>query len=178
MILLHVCCADCLLKFALSLDSGPIDLFYYNPNIHPRSEYLARLKAVKRVIAERGLQFKLIVPSYQPTHYFESIKQLKQPAKEKQERCPSCWQLRLGRTFRYAQENDYQAVSTTLLSSHYQGRELIKDLGLRMGKQAGIEFILPSKVCFDLSTKGFYKQNYCGCVYSLKSRLEEKYLKG
>lgn len=50
-LLLHACCADCALKFAHSLDlkMSKFAVLYYNPNIHPKAEYLERLKALKLV---------------------------------------------------------------------------------------------------------------------------------
>ena len=56
-LIIHTCCADCLLNALLYLKSrGVIDKeteitsLFYNPNIHPRSEYLERLKIEKEYI--------------------------------------------------------------------------------------------------------------------------------
>jgi len=37
------------------------------------------------------------------------------------------------------------------------------------------KFYRPNNICCDVKTRGFYKQNYCGCVYSLLERMKEKY---
>ena len=57
-LIIHTCCADCLLNafFYIKKSRGVIDkrneiTLFYNPNIHPRSEYLERLNAVKKNIS-------------------------------------------------------------------------------------------------------------------------------
>ena len=67
-ILLHVCCADCVLRFIDGIKNKKIDIFFYNPNIHPRAEYLARLEAIKKVINLK--EIKLLVPDWSPKEYF------------------------------------------------------------------------------------------------------------
>ena len=73
-ILIHTCCADCLLNTLSSLKTqeNPTVLFY-NPNIHPRAEFLERLNAIKIVLMDYP-NIKLIIPDYRPSEYFESIK--------------------------------------------------------------------------------------------------------
>ena len=52
-ILIHTCCADCLLNTLSSLSKQKdITVLFYNPNIHPRAEFLERLNAVKIVLQE------------------------------------------------------------------------------------------------------------------------------
>jgi predicted adenine nucleotide alpha hydrolase (AANH) superfamily ATPase len=46
--------------------------YFYNPNIHPRAEYLARLKAIQKIVEENKI--KLVVPDWSPREYFEKIK--------------------------------------------------------------------------------------------------------
>lgn len=72
-VLLHACCADCALKFLESAknEGVEIEIYYYNPNIHPRAEYLARLKAMQQVAAEKKI--KIIVADYSPKEYFQSL---------------------------------------------------------------------------------------------------------
>ncbi|NTU73222.1 epoxyqueuosine reductase QueH [Candidatus Roizmanbacteria bacterium] len=90
-------------------------------------------------------------------------------------RCPQCWSLRLSAAFRYAKEHGFSQLTTTLLSSTYQNREAIIGLGNKFSTEFGVDFYVPKTIVCDLPTGGFYKQNYCGCVYSLVNRMEEKY---
>lgn len=171
-ILVHGCCADCSLKliesFKSSEELAEVEIYYYNPNIHPRSEYQSRLKAVQDIIG--GVGIKIIIPDWKPSDYFEAIKTTKRGV-----RCIDCWNLRIGKTAQYAKEHGYDYFSTTLVSSQYQDAIKVRQIGEAWAKKAGIEFVVPLQICTKLETKGFYKQFFCGCVYSLKERLEEKY---
>lgn len=140
-LLLHACCADCLLKFVDSIKQentniSDIVVYFYNPNIHPRSEYLSRLKAIQKICQENKI--KIIVPDWSPREWFKTLRPtdtsldreaLKQnssifrtapfdPPKASQSwrageretlkktRCEKCWELRLGKTFEYAKKMD------------------------------------------------------------------------
>ncbi|HEX8923434.1 MAG TPA: epoxyqueuosine reductase QueH [Patescibacteria group bacterium] len=173
-LLLHGCCADCSLKFLESIkenkDIDEVDIYYYNPNIHPRSEYVSRLEAMQKICKETGT--KLIIPDWSPKEYFK----IQNPgATTEKERCPKCWDLRLGKTTMFAKEKGYEYFSSTLVTSQYQNQVAIRKIAQKWEKETGVKFFEPEKVCCELETKGFYKQFFCGCVYSMKERFEEKY---
>jgi len=169
-LLLQACCADCILKFIDSIREGNLEIdeviaYFYNPNIQPRSEYLSRLKAIQKVTEENKI--KLIVPDWSPKEYFKEIK-------NKENRCNKCWKLRLEKSFEYAKDNNFELISSTLITSHYQDQETIKEIAKSLEKKYKIKFLMPKKVSKDLETSGFYKQNYCGCAYSLVETWEGK----
>ncbi len=162
--LLHVCCADCGLKMLASVGGGvEVTVYYYNPNIHPRSEYLSRLAAVQKMVKTR-----VIVPDWRPEEYFKNVKS--------KSRCVDCWKLRLEKTVAFAQKNNFEQFSSTLLTSKYQDKEKIAEIGKQLSVKYGVNFWVPEKINYDLKTSGFYKQFFCGCVYSLRERFEEKYV--
>ena len=170
-LLLQACCADCILKFIDSIREGNLEIdeviaYFYNPNIQPRSEYLSRLKAIQKVTEENKI--KLIVPDWSPKEYFKEIK-------SKENRCNKCWKLRLEKSFEYAKDNNFELISSTLITSHYQDQETIKEIAKSLEKKYKIKFLMPKKVSKDLETSGFYKQNYCGCAYSLVETWEGKF---
>ena len=72
-LLIHACCADCLLKMVESIKTEKkieeIEVYYYNPNIHPRSEYQSRLKAMQLMIGD----LKMIIPDWRPVEYFNGL---------------------------------------------------------------------------------------------------------
>jgi epoxyqueuosine reductase len=176
MILLHCCCANCVLDFIDNLSKKPdLTLYYYNPNIHPRSEYLARLEAIKKV--NKLLNKKLVVADYRPEEYFQAQKKLNNADIMTDKRCANCWALRLKKVFAYAAQNEYPSVSTTLLQSKYQNQKQIIEIGKNLANIYSLKFFVPGLVKCRTIRKGFYKQNYCGCVYSLKEKLENKYRK-
>jgi predicted adenine nucleotide alpha hydrolase (AANH) superfamily ATPase len=167
-LLLHACCADCILKFVDSIrqENSEIDeivAYFYNPNIHPRSEYLSRLKAIQKVAEENKIE--LVIPDWSPKEYFEKIK-------KKENRCEKCWKLRLEKTFEYAKNKNFDLVSSTLITSHYQNGEKIKEIAKELEKEYKVKFLIPKNISKDLKTSGFYKQNYCGCAYSLVEKYE------
>jgi predicted adenine nucleotide alpha hydrolase (AANH) superfamily ATPase len=175
-ILIHACCADCLLKMADSLKDESVEIvgYFYNPNIHPRAEYLARLKAAQKIGEENKIE--LVVADWSPKEWFKTAKPtLPSLKKGGNARCEKCWKLRLGKTFEYAKKNGFEAISSTLVTSHYQNREKITEIGNDLEKEFGIKFLVPEKISSDLKTSGFYKQNYCGCCYSLVEAWTEKF---
>lgn len=178
-LLIHACCADCLLKMVESIRSekrfDEIEVYYYNPNIHPRSEYQSRLKAMQLMIGK----LKMIVPDWKPSEYFETQNPSKSPFDKREtskpKRCEKCWKLRLEKTAEYAKKNGFDCFTSTLLTSEYQNSEMIEKIGKEIGKKYEIEFLIPKNICKKLETKGFYKQVFCGCCYSLTERFEEKF---
>jgi len=169
-LLIHACCADCLLKMVESIKAEKkfeeIEVYYYNPNIHPRSEYQSRLKAIQLMIGD----LKMVVPDWKPSDYFEVIK-----SKEKGKRCVDCWNLRLEETAKFAKKNGFDGFTSTLLTSEYQNTKKIEEIGKEISKNHNIQFLIPNKICKKLETKAFYKQVFCGCCYSLVERFEEKF---
>jgi len=201
-LLIHACCADCLLKFVDSIKTenkeiSEIEVYFYNPNIHPRSEYLSRLKAIQKISEENKI--KLIVADWSPREYFQTLRPtgtsldraalIQNPSVSlrstapldereplnKKTRCERCWELRLRKTFEYAKSKKFDLVSSTLITSHYQDGDKIKEIAKKLENEFKIKFLIPQKVSKELKTKGFYKQVFCGCCYSLVERFEEKF---
>ena len=168
-LLIHTCCADCFLNTInylkeediINRETKIISLFY-NPNIHPRSEYNERLNALKKILPSNA---KLIVPDYKPKEYFERIKGTKI-------RCRGCWDLRIKYLFEYAKKNKIKNISTTLLVSQYQNITEIKKIIDLYNQKYKLNFIEVSKEHNEKHT-GFYKQNYCGCCYSLVEKMNK-----
>jgi hypothetical protein len=145
-------------------------IYFDNPNIHPRAEMLSRLIAVNKVALDLGVN-KVIVADWEPKKYFEAIgKNISKPV-----RCENCLKLRMTRLFKKAQELGVKAVTSTMLTSNYLNSKMIEEYGGKLAKETGVELIIPKKCSSSCEHKGFYKQNYCGCVYSLRERMEEKY---
>ncbi|HOU76342.1 MAG TPA: epoxyqueuosine reductase QueH [Candidatus Dojkabacteria bacterium] len=183
-LLIHVCCADCLLKIVDSLRANSvfpkltlITFYFYNPNIHPRTEYLARLNTLKDVVKNiTDFNYKLVIPDMSPKDYFQKIPLSFIPPPQ-EIRCPICWELRLRKSFYFASEQKFDFVTTTLLSSKYQDEKTIINLCKKLSKEFGVEFLIPDNINKDLCNHGFYKQNYCGCCFSLLERSIGNYKK-
>ena len=91
-----------------------------------------------------------------------------------------CYPVRLRKTFEYAKENGYDAVTTTLLYSIYQKHDAIKKICEDLSKEYGIEFIYRDfregfRYGQDKAREiGIYMQKYCGCIFSEEDRYKEK----
>jgi len=147
---------------------------FYNPNIHPYSEYLKRRSEVETYAKEVGVS--VMHSDYDIENYFQRIVH----NESLNDRCPVCWRLRLEGTARTARDNGFEAFTTTLLGSPYQDQEAIKSIGEREAKNIGLKFYYEDfRIGFKKAherarSKGIYCQNYCGCLFSEKERLEKK----
>lgn len=177
-VLIHACCADCLSKIITdkTIEEFEKEVYFYNPNIHPRSEYLARLKAIQGVCLNNNI--KLTIADWSPKEYFNAIKEL-QTSKSiyTKQRCLACWRLRIGMSLEYAIKSNFHFFTSTLLTSHYMDHDKIIEIAkdLLGNREIGMKLIVPSIECCDVKTGGFYKQNYCGCIYSLLEKYNEKF---
>jgi len=175
-VLLHICCAPCAIYPVekLRADGGKVAGFFYNPNIHPYSEYIKRKAEVEKYSKASGLN--VIYGDYDLEKYFQYIVHNEAAP----DRCPVCWWIRLEKTAKFAKENGFDAFTTTLLVSPYQDQDIIKNIGEEVGKSAGIKFHFEDfrpgfKDAHEKARgQGMYCQNYCGCLFSEKERLEEK----
>jgi hypothetical protein len=191
-VLLHVCCAPCAI-YPFEELKGPgrkCSGFFYNPNIHPYSEYLRRKDALEKYAAESGIS--LAMPDYDCERYFQytASRQPRDDAaglagdaalnEEPGKRCPACWRLRMERTAAFARDGGFDAFTTTLLASPYQDHEKVRTICADAAGKAGIEFYYKDfrpgfRAAHDLAkSRGIYCQNYCGCIFSEKERIEAK----
>lgn len=184
-LLLHTCCAGCASEFLRALEKAKsefdITLYFSNSNIHPRTEWQARLHAVQALAQRLGL--RLIVADWSPKRWYKAIDT--NPDNSGLRRCTNCWNMRIQETANYALHQGYTTFSTTLLASHHQDREKIENLGKKHSDE-GLEFVIiepfrltdnyrsTDKLEFP-TAHDLYQQNYCGCVYSLRDRYEEKF---
>src|SRR5512136_808381 len=127
-ILLHICCANCVIYPFEEIQKKGIDIvgYFFNPNIHPYQEYQKRLDALKHYAEAVGL--KVI---YRDEYLLEEF--LKNVSHRVKERCQFCYSVRLEATAREAKDRSFDGFSTTLLQSTHQNHALIKETGERIG---------------------------------------------
>ncbi|MBU1090643.1 MAG: epoxyqueuosine reductase QueH [Candidatus Omnitrophica bacterium] len=167
-VLLHTCCAPCLIYPMQRLRENGFQVsgFYYNPNIHPYSEHEKRKQAVENIAEESNI--KVIYPEYNPKDFFQVTSLIE----ERLERCPVCWYLRMKKTGREAKERGFDYFSTTLLVSPYQDQEALSRIGKEIAEEENLKFYYEDfrpgfRKAQDLAkSKGIYTQKYCGCIYS------------
>jgi epoxyqueuosine reductase len=170
-ILLHICCANCVIFPFLQLrERGEkVTGYFFNPNIHPYQEYQKRLETLKVYSGKSSLEV-----TYRNEYLLEEF--LKNVALHPEERCRYCYSVRLEATAREAKRSRFDSFSTTLLYSIYQKHDLIREMGEHIAEDVGISFhyedfrrgwgegVTVSKAM------GLYRQQYCGCIYSEKER--------
>ena len=180
-ILLHSCCGPCS-SSVLELLSKYFDVtvLWYNPNLYPEAEYDKRLKTQKQLIdaiARDGVQAKLFVEPWRSEDYFSRIKGLENEPEEGK-RCLECFKIRLEETARIASERGFEWFCTTLTVSSRKDAVAINAIGREAEAKYGVKW-LPSEFkkregnhrSIILSEKyGLYRQEYCGCVFSLVNR--------
>ena len=180
-ILLHSCCGPCS-SSVLELLSKYFDVtvLWYNPNLYPEAEYDKRLETQKQLIdaiAEDGVQAKLLVEPWRSEDYFSRIKGLENEPEEGK-RCLECFKIRLEETARIASERGVEWFCTTLTVSSRKDAVAINAIGREAEAKYGVKW-LPSEFkkregnhrSIILSEKyGLYRQEYCGCVFSLVNR--------
>ena len=178
-LLLHTCCAPCSVQCveALASESVRPDLFWYNPNIHPYTEYRARRDTLKVFAEEKGLPL-IIEDEYGLRTFIKEVEKGDYLTGSGGCRCGFCYRLRLEKTAQAAAEKSYNAFSTTLLISPYQNHDLIRQTGEEIAAKFSVEFIYRDfRPRFregqnQAKAAGYYMQKYCGCIYSE----EERYL--
>lgn len=175
-VLLHICCAPCLIYplEILQKEGFSVSGFFYNPNIHPFSEYKTRRDSLYPYAEKINLE--VICPEYDVNEYFRKIAHNESAPG----RCKICFRLRLEKTAQFARDNKFNSFTTTLLVSPYQDQELLKTIGEKLSQDLGIDFFYrdfrPGNRPAHAKAKaaGLYCQKYCGCLYSEIERSRTK----
>lgn len=174
--LLHSCCGPCSTA-CIEYLSGVFDLtvLFYNPNIAPAEEYERRAAEQARYIRDFTTGVKCEICAYEPSVFYDAVKGL-EDCPEGGKRCERCFELRLDECARIAKERGFDRFCTTLTVSPHKNAQLINAIGERKEKEYGVKFF-PSDFkkkdgylrSIRLSEKaGLYRQNYCGCAFSLR----------
>ena len=175
-LLLHSCCAPCSGDIMLRLQESGVDytIYFYNPNIHPKQEYILRKEENLEFARKYNIPF--IDDDYDTRNWFDRVKgQEWEP--ERGKRCSSCFDMRFYKTAEYASNNDFSLISSTLGISRWKDMNQINQSGLKAASQFnGIDYWTfnwrknkGSENMIKISKKEkFYMQEYCGCVYSLR----------
>ena len=175
-ILLHACCAICSgYPITLLKDMGyQVVVYFYNPNIYPESEYQKRLEAQKKLC--ENLDCELIIGEYNP-HEFYNVAIGLENEPEKGKRCDKCFELRLTQTALLAKKLKIKEFTTSIVISPHKNFVKLTEIGEKIAtendrvykaidfkKQDG--FLKTNKISKELE---LYRQNYCGCEFSIYS---------
>lgn len=132
-------------------------------------------------IANAGYPIEVVEGDYEPARFFEMAKGL-EDCPEGGERCFACYALRLSETVKRAQAGRYDYFTTTLSISPLKNAVKLNEIGEKLATELGVAW-LPSdfkkkdgyRRSVELSKEyDLYRQDYCGCVYSLAEREKRK----
>jgi len=176
-ILLHACCAPCssaIVECMLKHGMRPT-VFFSNPNIHPVQEYTIRKQELMRFLKQQDVPF--VEDDYQHDMWLSGVKGLENEP-ERGKRCSRCFEWRLRQAARYASENGFPWLTTTLASSRWKNIEQINEAGRRatadfpnvtFWEQNWRKGGLQERRNELLRYYDFYNQTYCGCEFSQRN---------
>ncbi len=178
-VLLHSCCAPCSCSILQRMiDSGlEPTVYFYNPNIYPKEEYERRKQEVIRFARQKNISF--VDADHELDKWFDAIQGHEEDA-ERGERCDLCFEMRLGKTAAYAAGHGFKVFATSLGISRWKDLEQVN----WAGEAAALPFpgmsywdqnwrVQGGQEQMDRITReqNFYRQRYCGCLYSLRESL-------
>lgn len=181
--LVHICCSVdshfFLEKLQHDYPEQKLTGFFYDPNIHPYSEYKLRLLDVERSCQKLGID--LIEGRYDYEAWIEAVRGL-EAEPEKGARCEVCFDKRFLESAKKALELGFERFTTTLLVSPLKSQEQLKRAGAEFEAKHGVKFIAPdyrsgggtqdqSRVTKE---EQLYRQDYCGCIYGLSMQREQQ----
>ena len=172
--LLHICCAPCSNMCIKSLREEEIAVtgYWYNPNIHPFTEYRARRNCLRDYAAEINLPL-IEQNDYALRPFVRAV------AEDIAHRCVKCYEMRLFSAAQTAAREGFDSFTSSLFISPYQNHELMKEVAERAAAEYGVAFLYRDFRPYFKEGQafarehGFYMQKYCGCVFSE----EERYIK-
>ena len=181
-LLLQSCCGPCssyVLEYLTRYFR--VTVLYYNPNIQPREEYDKRLHWQREILAQLPTPeaVDMLECSYDGARYTEAVRGLEREP-EGGARCTVCFRLRLEETAKQAAAGGFDFFGTTLTVSPHKNAALINAIGQDAADKYGVRW-LPSDfkkrggylASIRLSrTYGLYRQNYCGCKFSLSAEAQ------
>jgi len=179
-VLMHSCCAPCAGDLMERMQESGIEvtIFFYNPNIHPRKEYLIRKEENIRFAQKLGMPF--VDADYDVQNWFSRAKGLEHEP-ERGVRCTKCFDMRFERTALYAAENNFKIITSSLGISRWKNMEQINDCGIRAAQNYdGVTYWTynwrkeggGARMYEIAKREEFYKQEYCGCIFSLRDSNE------
>ncbi len=178
-LLLHACCAPCS-SYCIEYLSQyfEITIYYYNPNIDTLDEYNYRFNELDRFIKEFKTKYPvhLVNASYRQEDFINIAKGLENEP-ERGARCLKCYRLRLEESYKYAKDNNFDYITTTLTLSPHKPSNIINEIGSELENIYQVPYLYSDfkkregyKRSIVLSHEyNLYRQDYCGCKYSKRT---------
>ena len=181
--LVHICCSVdshyFLQKLQTEYPDEKLTGFFYDPNIHPYSEYYLRLLDVKRSCKMLGID--LIEGEYDVENWLEAVRGLEHEP-EKGSRCAVCFDRRFEISAKKASELGESTFTSTLLTSPKKSLKQLQIAGDALAEREGISFVAPDyrkasgtqEQNILAKEDALYRQDYCGCMFGLNIQREQQ----
>jgi predicted adenine nucleotide alpha hydrolase (AANH) superfamily ATPase len=174
-LLMHICCSNCSIYPLQAFLAKGIEVtgFWFNPNIHPYTEYSQRLDSLSRLQKIWNLDIE-----YDENYALDDF--LKSVVGRGAGRCEICYKIRLEKTATAARRMGIGGFTTSLLASPYQKFDMIVSIGEEIGRIHSVPFYYEDlRQGWNISRSiaaefGLYRQKYCGCIYSEMERYAMK----
>lgn len=174
-LLLHSCCGPCSSYVITYLkDYFEITVYYYNSNIYPIEEYKHREYEQLRLL--KALNIKYLDSIYDDE--FNIVANGLEDLKEGELRCYNCIKYRMENTCVKAKVLNFDYFATTLSVSPHKNALWINEIGLNLEDKYNVKYLVSDfkkedgyKKSIEIAKEyNLYRQDYCGCKYSLKNR--------
>ena len=154
-LLLHSCCGPC--------SSAVLE-----------EEYLHRLAEQERLLTLLPGEIPMLPCEYDH-EAFEAFAPALAEAPEGGERCLACFAMRLNYTAEQAKAHGFEYFTTTLSVSPHKNADNVNRIGEEAGKRYGVKYLFADFKkkngylrSLELSREyELYRQDYCGCQYSM-----------
>ena len=182
-LLVHICCSVdshyFLQKLQTEFPEEKLTGFFYDPNIHPYSEYYLRLLDVKRSC--KMLSIDLIEGDYDVENWLDAVRGLEHEP-EKGSRCGVCFDRRFEISAKKASEMGETSFTSTLLTSPKKSLKQLQTAGDALAEREGIAFVAPDyrkasgtqEQNILAKEDALYRQDYCGCMFGLNIQRDQQ----
>lgn len=175
-ILLLSCCAPCSCAVIQKMKDDGVNfaVLFYNPNIHPQTEYEKRRDEQKNLCQKWNIEF--IELEYNPEDWLKLATPYKDEP-ERGKRCSICFEYRLRRAMEYAKEHHYTSVASVLGVSRWKNLAQVNAAAKSASEKTGIPYTeiegrkngMQEKRSQLIKELNLYSQRYCGCIFSQRS---------
>ena len=181
--LVHICCSVDSFYFICRLKKDYPDEkiigYFYDPNIHPKSEYDLRCLEARRSCEILGAEF--IEGDYDDKNWFAGVKGYESEP-ENSKRCELCFDIRLLRSACLTKDLKEKIFTTTLLMSPKKNLKKLEKSAKKAEEISGASFIFLDYRKNGGTQEQFlmakqmqtYRQNYCGCMFALNDQRQRQ----
>ncbi len=181
--LVHICCSVdshyFLKRLREDFPDEPLVGFFYDPNIHPYSEYLLRLMDVRRSCEALGVE--LIEGPYDYESWLAAVRG-HEHVPEKGSRCSICFEKRFAVSAKKAAELGQTRMTSTLLTSPKKSIDQLRAVGEAIAEREGVAFVTvdyrvgggTQRQQEEAKKAKLYRQDYCGCLFGLTQQRKEQ----